>query len=85
MSPEEARVGQVVRVGQRFEMGDRVGQGRMVNDELTGTTWVIVRINPPGRLYKGPATAELAPTGLVGVDESDAVHEVVLRRLSIVG
>lgn len=76
------RVGDVVMVGTRFVMGDRVGQGRQESDSLTGTVWRIVRLRDAGKYC--PASAELAPADLLNVDESDAVWDVSLTRLSLV-
>jgi hypothetical protein len=35
--------GTVVRVGQRFEMGEAFGCGRMVNDAYTGQVFTVIR------------------------------------------
>lgn len=72
-------VGSLVEVGERFEMGHNVGQGRKVADEYTGRRFVVVRINTS---YSGPPNADLAPADLIGADESDAVVNIVCRRLT---
>jgi hypothetical protein len=76
----EIEVGDVVKVGPKFEMGDRLGQGRMVADDYTGRVFRVVALRT-GKL--GPSSAALAPANIIGADESDEVVDVVLRRLSL--
>jgi len=72
---ETLRVGDEVVVGKRFTMD--LG---MVADEYTGRRMVVVVVRP-ATTY-GPESCGLAPAGLVGVDESDEVVDVVSRRLT---
>ena len=78
----EIKIGDLVAVGPRFEMGDRIGQGRLVADSITGCVFRVVAI----RNNKiGPPSAALAPSNIVGADESDEEWDVVLRRLTVQG
>ena len=78
----EIKIGDLVTVGGCFEMGERQGQGRIVADNYTGRTMRVVAIHP-GKL--SAASAELAPSNIVGADESDAEVDIVLSRLTLEG
>lgn len=71
----EIRVGGEVVVGKRFTM-----DFGMVADEWTGRRMVVVALHPANK-YGGGASADLAPAGLLGVDESDAVVSISIGRL----
>lgn len=73
-------------------MGDAVQVGDLVkvlpskygnHSRWDGLTMRVVKLCPPSK-YGSPASAELAPANLVGVDESDAEVNFSLFRLEVV-
>lgn len=80
MNANEMQVGQIVAVGPKYVMSNHqphIGNGHFENDEWTGKLFRVVKINS--------RDADLAPTNLVGADETDAVVSVVFRRLTVQG
>lgn len=81
----EVKIGDVVRVGQRYVMADHppyVGNGRMLDDELTGTVWRVVGLRTSK--ISGQRSAMLAPSNLLNVDESDEEWDVGISRLTVI-
>lgn len=53
-------------------------------DQWTGRTYRVVALRDSSK-YGGCRSAALAPSNLVGVDESDEVVDISLQRLSLEG
>ncbi len=84
MNGKKIEVGAVVTVGMRFEgHPTRMGEGRMVADEYTGKAFRVVALR--SSKSGGADSAALAPSNLVGVDESDEVVDIACRRLMVAG
>lgn len=83
MNANEIKIGQLVTVGMRFEGGNRVGEGKMTPDEWTGRTFRVVAIRHSK--LSGQISAALAPSNLVGVDESDEEVDIGVNRLTVSG